>query len=132
VEVERAGREVDHSNLFLSRFRTRGAVTLYLHFPVRLHGLVLNESQGQLYHANFHNAWSGGTIPPLPRTSLRRGNELSVGATLNFGVCDTYTEAVCCLEFFGTFSDFILISRSDLSGRTFVSECKILVLICQK
>jgi hypothetical protein len=45
--VKRTGREADHSHPSSVKFKE--CVELYLHSPIRLHGMVLSEAQGQLY-----------------------------------------------------------------------------------
>jgi hypothetical protein len=46
-EVKRPGREADHSPP--SSAEVKECVELYLHSPIRLHGVMLSKSQGQLY-----------------------------------------------------------------------------------
>jgi hypothetical protein len=47
LEVKRPGREADHSPP--SSAEGKECVELYLHSPIRLHGVMLSEAQGQLY-----------------------------------------------------------------------------------
>jgi hypothetical protein len=45
--VKRSERESDHS--IISSADVKESVELYLHFPIRFHGMVLSYAQGQLY-----------------------------------------------------------------------------------
>jgi hypothetical protein len=67
--VRRPGREADHSPPSMAEVKE--CVELCLHFPIRLHGVVLSlkKAQGQLYFTSA-TAKSAQCLSPLPSPSL--------------------------------------------------------------